>query len=204
MALHADSLPIIRYLKSTIDELINPIEQVLWANWKEGDDTVDGWLIIAGSLFVVGLQFALVDGDLSDDEAAFLGDVQEFLQREEEISSLTRREYRDILLRPVRHNPQLFMNLRVPSTVTSLRIYDNEHGTDYAEAAKAMFFRYANAVTKADGRITKEEELALSKFKQILYESDLVTITAGGDETSERRHEVTEVQTSAPRNLDEF
>ena len=67
-----------------------------------------------------------------------------------------------------------------------------------------MFFRYANAVTKADGRITKEEEFALSNFKQTLYESDLVTIAAGGDEASERLHKVTAVQTSAPRNLDEL
>jgi len=205
MALHAHSLPIILYLKNTLDELINPIEQVEWANWEEGDNTVDGWLTIAGSLFVIGLHFATVDGDLSDDEAAFLSDVHQFLERHQEDSSnLTSREYRDILCNSVRKNPQLYMNLRVPPAVTYLRIYDNEHGTDYAEAAKAMFFRYANAVTKADGRITKEEELALSKFKQTLYESDLVTIAAGGDEASERLHKVTEVQTNAPRNLDEL
>ena len=205
MALHADSLPILRYLKNTIYELINPLEEVEWADWQEGDRTVDGWSTFWGSLFVIGLHFATVDGDLSDDEAAFIADVNQFLHpNQEDISNLTRRQYRDIMRSSVRDNPKLFMNLRMPPPVIYLRIYDNAHSTDYAEAAKAMFFRYANAVTKADGRIAKEEELALSKFKQTLYESDLVTIAAGGDEASERLHKVTAVQTSAPRNLDEL
>src|SRR5262245_30712486 len=196
MALHAHSLPIILYLKNTIDELINPLEQYERANWEEGDDTVDGWSTIAVNLFVIGLHFATVDGDLSYDEAAFLFDVNQFLNRyQEDISNLTITQYRDILRNTVRDNSKVVMNLSVPTTVTYLRIYDTTHGTDYAEAAKAMFLRYANTVTKADDRITKEEELALAKFKQILYESDLVTLAAGGDEAGERLHEVTEVQT---------
>src|SRR5262245_48335633 len=159
MALHADSIPIIYYLKTTIDKLINPLEQVQWVYWKEGDGTVDGLSTICASLFIIGLYFATVDGDLSDDEAAFIADVNQFLDpNQEDISSLTRRQHRDIFRRSMRSNPALFMDLIVPPPIASLRIYDNTYGTDYTESAKAMFFRYANAVTKADGRITKEEE----------------------------------------------
>ncbi len=205
MALHADSLAIMRYLKNSFYELIDPIEQVGWAHWEEGDDTVDGWSIISGDTFVIGLHFATVDGDLSDDEAAFLADIHQLLDpNSEDISDLTKRQHRDIMRNSVRNNPELFLNLNIPAAVAYLKIYDNAYGTDYADKAKAMFFRYANAITKADASVTKAEEIALSKFKQILYESDLVPVADGGEDASEGLHEIVESQTSAPRNLDEL
>jgi SpoVK/Ycf46/Vps4 family AAA+-type ATPase len=52
-----------------------------------------------------------------------------------------------------------------------LEIYDNENGTDFAEKAKTMYFRFANFIIKADGRVTDQEKILLSKFNDLLYSS---------------------------------
>ena len=170
MALHPDSLPLLRYLKNTIYELIDPLEQVEWAFWQEGDDTVDGWFTFRASFSIIGVYFAAVDGALTDDEAALLNDVAEFFSPEEPSGLITARQYGDILRQALRRNPEVYLNLRVPSPVIYLSQYDNTYGTDYAEKAKALFFRFANAITKADGRISPPEEAALAEFKSILFE----------------------------------
>jgi hypothetical protein len=65
MTLHPASSSIIRHLKNNIEELIEPLEEIGWASWQEGDDSFDGWEIITSSLLGIGIYFASVDGDLS-------------------------------------------------------------------------------------------------------------------------------------------
>jgi SpoVK/Ycf46/Vps4 family AAA+-type ATPase len=179
MTLHPDSLAIMRYLKNTIYELIDPLEQVGWAWWQEGDDTVDGWNIVWGSLFIVGIRFSALDGQLSDDEAAFLADVQQAISpNSDDVNNLTPRDHGNMFRQIFNNDPQTFMNWQMPATVGFLQAYDEAYGTDYAGKAKAMFFRFANAITKADGKVTKAEEAALARFKETLYESEPLTITA--------------------------
>ncbi|HEU4713666.1 MAG TPA: AAA family ATPase [Pyrinomonadaceae bacterium] len=172
MGLHPDSLPLLRYIKNTIYELIDPLEQVEWALWEEGDDTVDGWFSFRAHLSIIGVHFAAVDGAFTDDEAALLNDVNEFFTPDEPAGELTAREYGDILRESMRRNPDIYMNLRVPTPVLYLSQYDNSNGTDYAEKARALFFRFANAITKADGRITPKEEAALAEFKSVIFEEN--------------------------------
>lgn len=192
MALHPDSLAIMRYLKNTVHELME---------WIEGDHPGPNYF--TANFGRIGLYFASVDGDLSDDEAAFLWDIQQFFVPDLPISQFTKRQLRDLSRDSVRDNPE-FLNLYKPEIVTYLETYDPVQGTDYADKAKALFFRFANAVAKADGKVTKVEELALSKFKQTLYGSDSVTVAVGGEEASERFREVIESQTSEPKKLDEL
>jgi stage V sporulation protein K len=177
MALHPDSLPLLRYLKNTVYALIDPLEQVQWAIWEEGDDTVDGWSSLRAAFSIVGVHFAAVDGDLSDEEAAFLNDIEEFFTPEES-GYIAPRQYREILRQGVREHREIYMELRLPYPVYCLGLYDNSYGTDYAEKAKALFFRFANAVTKSDGKISAAEEVALSQFKTILFEEDAVPLPA--------------------------
>lgn len=184
MALHPDSLPLLRYLKNTIYELIDPLEQAEWALWQEGDDTVDGWLTFDASLISLGVYFAATDGALTDDEAAFLHDVSEFFSRDEPQGYITARDYGNILRNSIRNNPDLYLKLRLPTPVFYLLDYDRAYGTDYAEKAKTMFFRFANAITKADGRISPAEENALAEFKSILFEQDPMNIGSGDYEAT--------------------
>ena len=70
--------------------------------------------------------------------------------------------------RTVRNNFDIFRELRVPMPVVYLQIYDEINGTDYSTQAKSMFFRFANAVAKADGNVSRQEEVALSNYKELL------------------------------------
>jgi Cdc6-like AAA superfamily ATPase len=169
MTLHSDSQAFIRYLKSTINDLIDPIEKVEWALWEEGQDTPNAYNMIQTAMFFLGRYFACIDGDLSDDEAAFIWDIELIFDVEQ--LDVSKRIVRDAMRNTVKQNPDLYSNLQMPYPVIFLQVYDEAVGTDYANQAKALFFRYANAIVKADGKILPAEQAALQNFKEILYES---------------------------------
>jgi hypothetical protein len=202
LALHPDSLPLLRYLKNVVYELIDPLEQAEWAFWEEGDDTVDGWRTLHGSLLTLGLYFAAIDGALTDDEAAFINDVSEFLSPEEFEGHLTARQHGDILRKLMRDNPDVYLTLRMPPPIFYLSQYDEAHGTDYAEKARAMFFRFANAITKADDRISPSEEAALAEFKSVLFEE---AVNAGSSPlNSSAASQMAALMTEQPKPLEEL
>jgi Holliday junction resolvasome RuvABC ATP-dependent DNA helicase subunit len=194
LALHPDSLPLLRYLKSIVYELIDPLEQAEWAFWETGDETVDGWATLRGSFLSIGMYFAAVDGALTDDEAAFIADVSDFLSPEEPESYLTAKQHGDILRGLMRRNTDAYPNLQRPPAIFYLSHYDQIYGTDYAEKAKTMFFRFANAITKTDGRISPAEESVLVEFKSILFEE-----AVGVDSTDINANAVSQAPTSSLR-----
>jgi SpoVK/Ycf46/Vps4 family AAA+-type ATPase len=53
--------------------------------------------------------------------------------------------------------------------VEYLQLYDKRNGTDFATQAKSMFFRFANAVVKADGNVCEDEQMLLSEYKDLLF-----------------------------------
>lgn len=180
MTLHPDSLPLMRHLKGICYELIDPLEESEWAFWEEGQDTVDGWATLRGGIFAIGGYFAAVDGDLSDDEAAMIWDVRSFFDpNDDEQDNIDPRQYRELLRQNLRDHPEILGVLQTPPAMFYLKAYDRARGTDLAEKARTMYFRFANAITKADGQITKEEQSALSRFKSILYEEEEVALQGG-------------------------
>jgi SpoVK/Ycf46/Vps4 family AAA+-type ATPase len=197
LAFHPDSLPLLRYLKGTVYELIDPLEQAEWAFWEEGDDTVDGWRTLSSSLSAIGVYFATVDGALTDDEAGFLADINQFFSPEESEDLLTARQHGDILRSVMREHPEVYRQLELPPPIFYLSQYDNTYGTDYAEKAKAMFFRFANAVIKADGRISPSEKAALAEFKTLLFEEVAVDAGPSGRDVSDAD------QMASPRQTDQ-
>jgi SpoVK/Ycf46/Vps4 family AAA+-type ATPase len=204
MTLHPDSLPLMRHLKSICYELIDPLEQVEWGHWQEGDDTVDGWATIRGALFIIGIHFAAIDGDLSDDEAAIVKDIQNFFDSDEDPeAALTKRQHRDLLRNTLRSHSEFIMTLQMPPAIVYLQEYDQLYGTDLAEKAKAMYFRFANAVTKADGTITAEEQVALSQFRSMLYDAT-PAVLQGGEVSDSQAQSTIDAQAERPRSLDEL
>lgn len=106
--------------------------------------------------------------------------------------------------RTVRDNFDIFRELRVPMPVVYLQIYDEINGTDYSTQAKSMFFRFANAVAKADGNVSRQEEVALSNYKELLFNYQLEEAQnqqdnlSFDDETSHPCRKLAE-----PKNLDD-
>ena len=206
MTYHPDSFPLTQYLRRTIPELVAPIETILWAAWKPGDDTPDALADIYIGFYIMAVQFANVDKDISEIEAALLRDVQELFEPELGgilFWDMDIIELHDRMREVVRKDPKTYSRIRIPYVVTLLEVYDDENGTDYAAKARAMYFRFANAIVKADGKITKQEETALSSFKEMLYPSSVVVATADEEEeTVVKSYEANKEE--KPRSLDEL
>lgn len=88
---------------------------------------------------------------------------------EEDDGSLSAQDYQDIYRSGLARADFLYKTTREPTTLFYLRHYDEENGTDYLTRARALFFRFANAIVKADGKVTQGEKNALSVFKDTLY-----------------------------------
>ena len=167
---HPESQSLCRYLIETAVEFVPALEEVLWATKKSVDDPVDGMKLLKVDCWKLGLQLANADGDISESESALLRDVQEmFDPNGKRHESLTNLQLRDINRDSVRGGQAFWSELRLPSSILYLQVSDDEHGTGYANKARAMFFRFANALVKADGKVTAKEEQILFKLKDVLY-----------------------------------
>ena len=168
MTRHPDSVSFKRYLKKAVPNLVIPIEDGAWTLWQKGDNPPDARKILATDFFFVARQFAISDRNITEDEAAFIDDIEVFVGLEEDFE-LTNLELKRMMLKTVSKRPEYYQNLELPSSIVYLQYYDEKYGTDYAIQAKTIFFRFANAVVKADGNVNHQEQLALSKFKELLF-----------------------------------
>lgn len=207
MTRHSDSSAFKRYVQNTISDLIAPIEEMAWSVWKEGDETPDAYKIIEDELFFIARHFASVDNYISESEAAFIDDVEVFFGREDYFD-LTNRDLREAMQKTLSRNPDAYKELILPAPVMYLQWYDEDYGTDYATEAKSLFFRFANAVTKADGSVSQKEQIALQNFKELLFDSQpkILSEESNGNFSHNVNQTVSVKQKSdaAPRNLDEL
>ena len=197
---HPDSPAILRYIENMVSVLTEPIEKVAWANWKEGEDTPDALALIRFELEWIVKHFASRDGEISEAEAAFLDDVEVFFGLAS-YDVLSNRDLSDIAQKGFLANPHLYDELTVPLPVEYLQLYDNAYGTDYATQAKTMFFRFANAVTKADGFVSQSEQVSLSSYKDLLFNYRSETIE-DPDVNSSRSVET--AKENDPKNVDDL
>jgi hypothetical protein len=107
---HPDSFSLAEYLRRTVPELVQPLEDVKWSLWEAGDDDINGLETIYGGFYILALQIANVDGDISEDEVALIRDVEQLFQSDEDDAAgdLSNRQIRDIFQRSVRENSSLF------------------------------------------------------------------------------------------------
>jgi AAA+ superfamily predicted ATPase len=172
------NLELLKYLQETINELLEPLEFAVWEMklYSEADSAL--WLF-ALDLHNTALRFFFAVDNIPEKEAEFFFDfcwyyalkIGDGLNQE---YSLERRcsKFQNAL---AERQDELIARedfKDVPS-VRALEIYDTQHGTNYAEMSKTMFFRFANSLVKADGKIAREEEIELIKFKNILYSNKI-------------------------------
>ncbi len=170
-------IPLIHSLEETIHELIEPLENVqLQIYDEEGGELPGGLELIMGELTMVALIFTNADLNISSDETDLLNNFRRAIYGDKFVA-LTSHDYLELCQKFLHIHPNRHLSIDyVPYTVQYLQIYDHEHGTEYAEKAKAMFFRLANAIVKADGVEKSEENMTLLNFKEILYSSDSTNI----------------------------
>lgn len=151
MSYHPETPAIKRLIIDTYPQLVPAIEAVQWANWKSGDSTPDGKNIIYIGFYTLSVALANVDGDFSIKEFEFFRDfMQEFGSESENVSS---QQYLDFLKEDYIKSKDLY-KLGVPHAIFFLDIYDKSYSTNLGQIARTMYFRYANAFIKADGKVS--------------------------------------------------
>ena len=168
------NLQLLKDLQESINEILEPLEFALW-KMELRPDTSSGLFVIRDELNTTAIRFLLVSNQISEKEAELYFDFKWFFnlsitdELNQSYSLETRTKGMQSALDSNRENfRSKIENYGVPC-VKALEIYDTQHGTDYAEKAKSMFFRFANSFVKLDGSITQKEEIELNKFKGILY-----------------------------------
>jgi len=176
MSSHSKSIQLVESLKGTIRELVEPIERIqLRIHNEESGCEPNGLELIAGELTMVVLIFTNADLNITKDETDLLNNFRQAICGGDSFA-LTSDDYLDMCRRFLRIHPNRRLSIdHPPSTVRYLDTYDREHGTEYAQKAKDIFFKLASAIVQADGIERPEEMMTLLNFKEILYSSDLPT-----------------------------
>jgi hypothetical protein len=95
--------------------------------------------------------------------------------------------YQQTLLTSMAQSCQAFLG-QVPLIFGPLQVYDTLHGTSFAEQVSAMFFRFANVVVKADGRIARQEEQQLANLKVLLWTPGIKVQPSAPKHRNSRQH----------------
>lgn len=165
-------LPILdMHFQKTIPELLNPVQKMLWQSWNPEEEKPDAFECVYTDFLSIAISFANLDGHISVTEASVLQRVQKLFESQlDGIMFIANDiEHTHMTMQELLAECHLYGEVDIPYTVMLLETYDAENGTNYADKAKAMFFRFANAVAKADGAITQKEANSLLVFKQMLY-----------------------------------
>lgn len=167
MPRHPDSPAFINYLHDTAHKLVRPLEEISREFLEEGEDPRDELNRISVSLWVIGMYFANLDGSVSENEAGYIQDIQVALGTTD-YQDLDNEYYQNQIRDVIKESPDI-VQMDVPLEVTYLQTYDKRYGTDHATQIKSMFFRYVNAVTKADGTVSQIEQDTIAAYKELLF-----------------------------------
>ncbi|HYJ87143.1 MAG TPA: hypothetical protein VEW46_13870 [Pyrinomonadaceae bacterium] len=172
MSSHSESIQLMESLKATIRELVEPIESIQ-SKTRDGETGYpNGLELMMGELTMVVLVFTNADLNITDEETGLLNNFRHAICGDDAFA-LSSHDYVDMCRKFLRIHPNRRLSIdHKPYSVQFLETYDGEHGTQYAEKAKAVFFEVAKAVIQADEREQSKETISLLNFKEILYPSD--------------------------------
>lgn len=191
------------YLLNTISELSHPCKDTLI---KAENYTLDPERLFFMELLNIALAISAAD-EISDSEAQLLRDIFSGTSFDmgfntpvravrDHLRNMVWDDYKEILVKPN----------KTPLSIESLLIYDGTHGTDYATKGKTMFFRFANAIAKADGTVSPDEIESLSRFRESLDSAVVENYLVGqeSENTISSPAVTTKYTDEAPRSIEEL
>lgn len=198
MSLGPGNTHLVSVLIKTFGELYEPLSSSIRAIWRGKESPPDGKTILHNQLILTAQRFVNIR-DCSDAE------------RQRYFTEICRRFDLDCkgITFPVSDQGYFDRNIlqkvnRTPATVSYLEEYDSRHGTNYADKARNALFQFANLIIKSDGKVTKAEEAALSRFKEALYPLGSSALKQL-DETKETQQDSTEtIEEETPRSLEDL
>jgi AAA+ superfamily predicted ATPase len=172
MSYHPETSAIKRLIIDTYPQLVPAIEAVQWANWKSGDDIPNGKDIVYIGFYTLSVALSNVDGDFSIKEVEFFRDIMKEFGSDSD--NVTTQQYLDLIQNQYDKRKDLY-DLVLPHAVFFLDIYDKSYGTNLGQIARTMYFRYANAFVKADGRVADTEIAALEALQKLYYPEENIS-----------------------------
>jgi AAA+ superfamily predicted ATPase len=170
-----DKSSIKRYITDCYPQFIAPIEEIQWSDWGTEDDIPDGKYVIWMGFYSLSMALSNIDNNFSIEEVDFFRNIKQiFDEDEDEVNNLSSQELLKIYRSNFESSKHLVGEIKIPIPLEYLDIYDNNHGTNFGQNARTMYFRYANALVKADGKITSQEIEALEKLKNIFYPTEYI------------------------------
>lgn len=174
MSFHSDTSSIKRYIIDCYPQFLAPIEAVQWSSWDTNDDIPDGKNSIGVSFYTLSMTLSNLDNDFSTQEVDFFRDIKQIFD-EDDADDISSQQLMNIYKNSFETNRHLFGEIKMPVVILYLDIYDNAYGTKFGQHARTMFFRFANAFVKADGKVTSHEIEGLETLKNLFYPADDVT-----------------------------
>ena len=163
------NLSILRSLKQDIEEISAPLEIAQSEFYMENKDGIqDSLELVMSELTMIVLLLIGTDEDVAPRELELLNDIRQVVYGYE-IPELTSSDYLDLCREFLRIHPERRLTIdHLPSSVRLLRIYDQSHGTQYADKARTLFIHFGEALVKADNNEHPVEAIILANFKDIL------------------------------------
>lgn len=197
MTLSPNNTPLIAVLIRTFEELHAPLSASIRSIWRGKESPLDGNTILQNQLILTAQRFVNIR-DCSDTEK------QRYF---EEICKLFKLKCSGEMF-PVIDQSYFDRNIlqqlnRAPASVSYLEEYDARHGTNFADKARNALFQFANLIIKSDGKVTKSEEAALLKFKEMLYPKGSAALRESEEITANKiQEQVKVIQVEPPRSLE--
>lgn len=162
--LNPNSPALIAEINSAISSFLKPLRLIADEFQMEGMENIDSYMRTTLWCFVRNL--ILIDNKVDPKELEGLADLSPTFGHFGYAASLAGIKFQQDAV------PFEKLDPTCPGPVVLLQIYDNHFGTEHAERARALFFRLANYLFKADSVISHEEAQWLSVFKDSLYERE--------------------------------
>ena len=164
-----ENLTILRALKPNMEELTLPIETAQQEIYGEHQNGLQNGLdLMMSDLTMMVVMLTNVDGRVAPAEIELINDIRHVVYGYG-IRELTSEDYMDLFREFLRLYPNKRLTLdHVPSSISLLQSYDQEHDTDFAGKAVSLFIQFGEAIVKADQKQDHGEFMLLENFKATL------------------------------------
>jgi SpoVK/Ycf46/Vps4 family AAA+-type ATPase len=188
-----------------VAELIPYVKLAAWDCWKAGDDAPDARGTLLADLMVLSITFASADGCIDLTEAKLFADLKYLvISGEDEYTPTVTRNVMEAVR--AKHDALIEDISRLPLSIHYLDRYDQQNGTSFSSKARALFFRYASAIAKADGAVSKREQKRLAELRTVLLPNTSTEATTQLSSAAEKVASTSDGQApnrNDPASLDE-
>lgn len=157
------------FLKNQIEDIVAPLDNAQLEYFGEESERIhDSLELIIEELSMIMLLLMGADSKIEDEELKLLNSMRHIVLGDD-VPELTSNDYLELLRKFHTAYPErIFTVDHMPITVRVLMRYDENHGSSYANNARELFAKFADAVIVTDKDKDYVEWLLVENFKEFL------------------------------------